>query len=219
MRFSQEKHPKYCPRCGKQLKVRKGRYGTYLDCTGYPECKYTIEFSSKGFNEKELRVPTECPRCGNRLALYLGKNGLFLGCNGYPQCRFSYNFENPNEITCPKCSSSMKERSGKYSLFYGCVNYPDCKFTFPLRVKGVKKERKSIKKIALPKNYGMNIKANDILQLISSDGVSISDLIKKLKITDEMDIKYLKLKLKKFERKGFIIKTLIEREFYWKKNY
>ncbi len=134
MKNSDFKAPKKCPKCGKPLKIRHGDYGTYLDCTGYPKCKYTQDISGK-ITTTRASIPSVCPKCGKNLAIYKGKFGIFLGCNGYPKCNFSYNFEDPTNISCPKCGRIMRERKGKYGLFYGCSGYPDCKFTFDLRIK------------------------------------------------------------------------------------
>ena len=212
--------PKFCPRCGKPLEMRKGTYGTYLDCTDYPKCKYTSELSSKNVAETKkigLNTPTSCPKCGKKLALYIGKYGIFLGCNGYPKCNYSQNFEDPYNITCPKCGKIMKERTGTYGMFYGCSGYPKCKFTFDLRVKGKTKEKKPVKKLVLPEGYGFNITGDDILGVISNEGKNKSELIKMLEITDETDVKYLQLKLKELERKGLIVKNSIDNVDFWKK--
>ncbi len=141
--------PKFCPRCGKPLEMRKGTYGTYLDCTDYPKCKYTNDLSSKNVAETKqigTNTPSSCPKCGKKLALYIGKYGIFLGCNGFPKCNYSQNFEDPYNISCPKCEKIMKERTGTYGIFYGCSGYPKCKFTFDLRVKGKTMEKKTAKK-------------------------------------------------------------------------
>ena len=137
---------KKCPKCGKPLKIRYGEYGTYLDCTGYPECKFTKDVSST-YSRNRISIPAICSKCGKNLAIYMGKFGIFLGCNGYPKCNFSYNFEDPTNISCPKCGKIMRERKGKYGLFYGCSGYPDCKFTFDLRIK----EKKMILKSKIDK--------------------------------------------------------------------
>ncbi len=134
MKNSDFKAPKKCPKCGKPLKIRHGDYGTYLDCTGYPKCKYTQDISGN-ITTTRASIPSVCPKCGKNLAIYKGKFGIFLGCNGYPKCNFSYNFEDPTNISCPKCGRIMRERKGKYGLFYGCSGYPDCKITFDLRIK------------------------------------------------------------------------------------
>jgi len=247
--------PNSCPRCGKPLEVRKGTYGTYLDCTDYPKCKYTAELSSKNVpktKQNDTSSLTSCPKCGKKLALYIGKYGIFLGCFGYPNCNYSHNFEDPYNIPCPECGKIMKERTGTYGRFYGCKGYPKCKFTYNLRVKGKTEEKKQPKKLVLPEDYGSNdtdddkftynlrvkrknsekkrskmlelpegfgfkVTGDDILGALSREGQNLRELANKLKLTDKVDINYLKLKLKEFEIKGFIVQNLNENSPTWKK--
>jgi ssDNA-binding Zn-finger/Zn-ribbon topoisomerase 1 len=214
------KNPKFCPRCGKSLEMRKGTYGTYLDCTDYPKCKYTYELSSKYVAETKLngkKIPGSCPKCGKKLALYIGKYGIFLGCNGYLKCNYSHNFEDPYNIPCPECGKIMKERSGTYGRFYGCKGYPKCKFTFDLRVKGKTKEKKQSKKLVLPDGYGFSVTGDNILDALTRGGQNLLELANKLELTNKVDINYLKLKLKEFERKGIVVENFDENKTIWKK--
>ncbi|MHA2399006.1 MAG: topoisomerase DNA-binding C4 zinc finger domain-containing protein [Promethearchaeota archaeon] len=214
------KDPKYCPRCGKHLEIRKGIYGTYLDCTGYPKCKYTVDISNKNVSKiKQLNssTPSSCSKCGKKLALYIGKYGIFLGCNGYPNCNYSYNFDDPYNISCPKCGRTMEERNGAHGMFYGCKGYPKCKFTFDLRVKAKTFENKQPKKLVLPEGYGFSVKSDDILGALTQEGQNLQELTNKLKLTEEVDIRYLKLKLKEFANKNLIIMTSNENEIVWMK--
>jgi len=151
--------PKVCPRCGKPLRRRQGEYGTYLDCTSYPECKYTFDASIRNKTEtsekKSVSLPARCPKCNKKLAVYIGINGAFFGCNGYPKCRYSFNIDDLENVKCPKCGNLMTERTGKHGLFLGCKSYPDCSFTYPLRIsrtlknetKKEAKHRKKLKKL------------------------------------------------------------------------
>jgi len=75
--------PNTCPKCGKHLAIRKGKYGGFLGCTGYPKCNFTFNLS------KDIIIP--CPSCGKQLVARSGKYGSFLGCRGYPDCKFIYN--------------------------------------------------------------------------------------------------------------------------------
>ena len=214
--------PKICPRCGKPLEMRKGTYGTYLDCADYPKCKYTQEFSSKNVTETTqngVNTPASCPKCGEKLALYIGKYGIFLGCNGYPKCNYSQNFEDPYNIPCPKCGRIMKERTGTYGMFYGCSGYPKCKFTYNLRLKGKTMEKKQSKKLVLPEGYGFKVTGDDILGVLTREGQNLRELANKLELTNEVDINYLKLKLKEFQHKGFIVEDFNANETIWKKTY
>jgi len=72
--------PRYCDQCGKPLAIRKGPYGGFLGCTGYPRCKFTFNLSDD--------TPVICPSCGSPLTVRKGQYGTFLGCTSYPQCRY-----------------------------------------------------------------------------------------------------------------------------------
>ena len=214
------KVPKYCPRCGKHLEIREGIYGTYLDCTSYPKCKYTVDISNKSVsetNKPNSSTPSSCPKCGKKLALYIGKYGIFLGCNGYPNCNYSYNFDDPYSISCPKCGRTMEERNGAHGMFYGCKGYPKCKFTFDLRIKAKTFKSKQPKKLVLPEGYGFSVTSDDILGALTQEGQNLHELANKLKLTEEVDIRYLKLKLKEFVNKNLIIMASNENEIVWMK--
>jgi DNA topoisomerase-1 len=83
-----------CPNCGKGLTQKMGRFGPFMSCPGYPECKY--------IHQETLKMP--CPTCGSKLSRRRWKGGSFWGCSGYPECRFSI-FGQVKEEPCPKCKS------------------------------------------------------------------------------------------------------------------
>lgn len=119
--------PKTCPECGKPLQERSGKYGSFLGCTGYPECKYT-------FNIPEYSK-VNCPKCGKKLVIRSSKYGKFLGCSGYPECKFAFNpeFDKREDIFCPECGKVLQVKMSEHGKFVGCSGYPECKFTFDLR--------------------------------------------------------------------------------------
>ncbi|MFX0077432.1 MAG: type I DNA topoisomerase, partial [Candidatus Hermodarchaeota archaeon] len=75
-------YPTTCPNCGKPLRERAGKYGKFIGCTGYPECKYTYDLSEKS----EIL----CPICDEKLKLRQGRINKYLSCSGYPECTFNY---------------------------------------------------------------------------------------------------------------------------------
>ena len=81
-----------CPQCGSQLMERSGKFGSFLGCSQYPECRYTLNISSPEEN-KELDASEVCPECGSRLRQRKGKYGPFFGCSNYPQCTFTRKIE------------------------------------------------------------------------------------------------------------------------------
>jgi CRISPR/Cas system-associated exonuclease Cas4 (RecB family) len=83
-----------CPDCGSELKQRKGKFGDFLGCSNYPQCRFTLNLSNRqtiGQNSSISSLPQEiiCPLCGKELKQRNGKFGPFFGCSGYPDCRFS----------------------------------------------------------------------------------------------------------------------------------
>jgi len=130
-----------CPDCGKPLVMRFGRYGAFLGCTGYPECKYTRdldqdETSGDGTSEPEEVPP--CEKCGRPMVLRRSRYGTFYGCSGYPECKnirkthaeAAKSAPKPTGVSCPDCGKGEIEekRSRRGKIFYSCNRYPDCKF-------------------------------------------------------------------------------------------
>lgn len=77
----------YCPKCGSLLKKRKGKFGTFLGCTGFPHCRYTMDL--KEFEGVDRAGSEICPECGGTLRERKGRFGTFLGCSNFPRCRYS----------------------------------------------------------------------------------------------------------------------------------
>jgi DNA topoisomerase-1 len=85
---------KQCPQCKKTLVKKIGRYGPFLACPGYPDCKY--------IHQESLKMP--CPQCGGKIVQRKWRGGNFWGCSGYPKCQFAI-FGQIEESPCPKCKS------------------------------------------------------------------------------------------------------------------
>ncbi len=87
-----------CEKCGKPIVVRQGRFGKFLACSGYPECKNIINTN---------KPVATCPKCGGDISIRRTKKGkIFYGCSGYPKCDFM-TWEIPAPILCPKCAQPM----------------------------------------------------------------------------------------------------------------
>jgi DNA topoisomerase-1 len=125
--LSEQGEEEYCENCGRPMVLKKGRFGTFLACTGYPDCKTTKQI---GGQQKKPDQPLEekCPNCGNHLVLKTGRFGEFTACSNYPTCK--YVKQKTIGVKCPECSEGeiSERRSKKGKIFYGCVRYPDCKF-------------------------------------------------------------------------------------------
>jgi DNA topoisomerase-1 len=110
---------KDCPECGRPLLIKHGRFGKFLACSGFPECRHT-----ESMNEE---VGVECPYCGGKIVALKSKKGRrFYGCSNYPTCNFR-SWNKPTGQTCPHCGDAMVEKSGgKSSETVVCQN-PQCK--------------------------------------------------------------------------------------------
>ncbi len=105
-----------CPKCGNPLVVKSGRYGKFIACTNYPECKYTKPFT----------LGIKCPDCqeGEFVELKNKKGRFFYGCSNYPKCKHISKFK-PVNIVCPECNHPyMEERMNKEKQKY--MKCPKC---------------------------------------------------------------------------------------------
>ncbi|MGX8704628.1 MAG: DNA topoisomerase [bacterium] len=94
-----------CPECGRDLAVKHSRFGTFIGCTGYPECKYTKPIVTK--------IDVKCPTCGGDIIIRRGRSGkMFYGCSNYPNCKQVY-WDKPSGKLCPECGSMLVEKKGK----------------------------------------------------------------------------------------------------------
>src|SRR5499425_282541 len=124
--------PEPCENCGKPMTLKRGRFGQFLACTGYPECKTTrkIAAGSRAPKKPDVALDETCPQCSQaKLMLRQGRFGEFISCGYCPKC----NYLKPNTVgvPCPKpgCGGELIERRSKRGkLFYGCLRYPDCDF-------------------------------------------------------------------------------------------
>jgi len=125
-----------CPKDSQPMVVKKGRFGPFLACTNYPECKTTKRLvrgaAGKLEVEKLAPIDEKCPECGNDLMWRRGRFGPFIACSNYPECKYIKK-KQAKEIgmTCPECGQgAVVERKGRWGRsFFGCKRYPECKFT------------------------------------------------------------------------------------------
>ncbi|HSB76845.1 MAG TPA: type I DNA topoisomerase, partial [Terriglobales bacterium] len=119
----------YCENCGRPMVLKRGRFGQFMACTGYPECKTTRRLD-QGRKVPDIPLDETCPQCGRNLVLRHGRYGEFTSCSGYPDCK--YVKQNFIGVKCPECKTGEvveKRARRKGNTFYGCSNYPKCKFT------------------------------------------------------------------------------------------
>jgi DNA topoisomerase-1 len=117
----------YCQNCGRPMVLKKGRFGTFFACTGYPDCKTTRQIG--GAQKKaDVQLDEKCPQCGNNLVQKFGRFGEFTACSNYPTCK--YVKQKTIGVKCPECSEGevVERRSKRGKTFFGCHRYPDCTF-------------------------------------------------------------------------------------------
>lgn len=101
-----------CEKCGRNMVIKSGKFGKFLACPGYPECK----------NAKPLieEIDVLCPLCGNKILVRKSKSGkMFYGCSNYPECKFA-SWYKPVNKRCPKCGKILFEKRQKHKTVYFC---------------------------------------------------------------------------------------------------
>ncbi len=119
----------YCENCGRVMVLKRGRFGQFMACTGYPDCKTTRRLD-QGKRVPDVPLEENCPQCSRGLVLRHGRYGEFVSCSGYPECK--YIKQNLIGVKCPQCKEgdvAEKKARKRGNLFYGCSNYPKCDFT------------------------------------------------------------------------------------------
>ena len=132
-----------CDKCGKPMVIKWGRFGHFLACSGYPDCRNTREIQN--YQDKESADPDAfhdetCEKCERPMVLKKGRYGQFLACSGYPDCKNTRRIlkgadgsletkrDQILDEKCPKCETQLVIKHGRYGEFTACSNYPDCKF-------------------------------------------------------------------------------------------
>jgi DNA topoisomerase I len=117
----------YCENCGRPMVLKRGRFGTFYACSGYPDCKTTRRIG-EGERKPDVALDETCPQCGSHLVLKYGRFGEFTACSNYPTCK--YVKQKTIGVKCPECGEGeiIERRSKRGKTFYGCNRYPDCKF-------------------------------------------------------------------------------------------
>lgn len=126
-----------CDKCGSGMKVKFGRFGKFLSCSNYPDCKFArpvikTEKSNETIALEKKLSGKKCNKCGEPMEVKNGRYGEFLACSGYPKCKNIESIVKPTGVHCPNCKSGQitEKRSKKGKIFYGCNGYPKCKTAF-----------------------------------------------------------------------------------------
>jgi len=125
--LSEQGEEEYCQNCGRPMVLKKGRFGTFYACTGYPDCKTTKQIG--GTQKKaDVILDEKCPQCASPMVQKYGRFGEFTACSNYPACKFVK--QNTIGVKCPNCSEGevVERRSKRGKTFFGCNRYPECDF-------------------------------------------------------------------------------------------
>ncbi len=132
-----------CPECGKELRIKIGKNGPFLACTGYPECTFSSNYIRSEKGVVEPSIPDQsmaeglmCDKCGHPMIVKQGKYGDFLACSAYPECKNAQSLNSghnavPVGVKCPEkgCDGEVVEKKSKRGkIFYGCSRFPNCQF-------------------------------------------------------------------------------------------
>ncbi len=117
-----------CEKCGRPMLARWGRFGRFLACSGFPECRSTRPLD--GDESAPEATDEKCGICGGTMMMRMGRFGRFLACSRYPECKGTKPLLTKVGVACPKCEGDIVEkRTKKRRVFYGCATYPKCDFT------------------------------------------------------------------------------------------
>ncbi len=132
-----------CPKDAKPLKLRMGKNGLFVACSGYPNCDFTYDVPETGEDAPDLTEYENqiCEECGSPMKLRQSGERPFLGCSSYPKCRntvaiamaASRAAAEP-QLTgekCPDCGGDLVKKRGRFGEFVACSNYPKCKYRPP----------------------------------------------------------------------------------------
>ena len=128
----EETEPEACELCGKPMQLKRGRFGPFLGCTGYPECRNIRKIGKSGVAAPPpVPLDEKCPVDGAQLVKRVGRFGEFISCSNYPKCK--YIKQETVGVSCPRpgCKGELvvkKSKRGK--VFYGCSEYPNCNVVY-----------------------------------------------------------------------------------------
>ncbi|MGD0624672.1 MAG: type I DNA topoisomerase [Thermodesulfobacteriota bacterium] len=134
-----------CEKCGAPMLIKTGRFGKFLACSNYPQCKNTKKMLVNGEGQLEVAQEEEssesCEKCGAPMLIKTGRFGKFLACSNYPQCKNTKRISSakeggaggatpvPTGENCDKCGAPLVYRQGRFGPFIACSNYPKCRNT------------------------------------------------------------------------------------------
>jgi len=145
--LTEETTDEKCDKCGSAMVIKTGRYGKFMACSNYPDCKNTKninEETGEAEDKPELKkLDEKCPECGEALVERVGRFGPFIGCSNYPDCKYIKKQQQGTGVKCPKCEKgeivTKRTRGGK--IFFACNKYPKCDYALWQKPTGEKCEK------------------------------------------------------------------------------
>ncbi len=133
--FTSETTNELCPECSQPLLIKLGRFGKFMACSNYPECRFSRNIKKDGQSDEVKAEPEvseeKCEKCGKPMLIKEGRFGKFLACSGYPECRNNQPLQKPKAtgVKCPLCGKGqfLEKKSRRGKIFYSCSTYPECK--------------------------------------------------------------------------------------------
>ncbi|HTE86943.1 MAG TPA: type I DNA topoisomerase [Dehalococcoidia bacterium] len=120
-----------CAKCGSPMVIRWGRFGKFIACSAYPECKNSRPLEDP--SEAEAAIGEVCPTCSGPMIVKSGRFGRFFACAKYPECKGTKPILRKVGVACPTCESGevveRRTRPPRSRVFYGCSRYPECDFS------------------------------------------------------------------------------------------
>jgi DNA topoisomerase I len=140
--ITEEKTDRICPKCGRPVIIKLGRFGRFYSCTGFKRtkkgapqppgaCDYSEPLEGQQEPQLEIIEGEMCPDCGKPLARRRGRFGPFIGCTGYPDCKYIKKTLQKTGVQCPDCAQGelVRRRGRGNAVFFGCERYPECRFS------------------------------------------------------------------------------------------
>ncbi len=125
-----------CDKCGSKMVYKSGRFGKFLACPNYPQCRNTMAVDKNGkvitknTQTEEKKADFKCELCGADMVIRKGRYGEFYACSNYPTCRFTKQLLQDTGVACPKCGARLVVRHSRdRKVFYSCENYPNCDYS------------------------------------------------------------------------------------------
>lgn len=172
-----EKTGEKCPDCGSDLVYRVGRYGKFISCINFPECRYT---KSEDEEENSSTSDEVCPNCGSKMVMKKGRYGSFLACSDYPKCKYIKSSKPKEEPVptgemCPECGHELVQRKSRFgTTFTGCSNYPKCRYIKKDPKKAKADEEKKAKKAPAKKSAKKVVKKT-VKKTVKKSGEATED--------------------------------------------